>query len=254
MSLTSIQMVSIVTPCYNSAQYIAGAIESVLSQTYPFWEMIIVDDCSTDETFEIISKYQKQEKRIRVYKMQTNSGTATVPRNYGIEKAEGEFIAFLDSDDIWLPTKLEKQIALASEKDAVLIYSYYEKINEQGVQDNRAVKSPLVVTYKQLLTGNVIGCLTAMYSIKQLGKKFFKQVGHEDFALWLEILRQNHNAYCVPEVLALYRVGNSSLSSNKIKAFVWTWNIYRNVEEFSVAKSAFLFLQYSIKAFLKYLI
>lgn len=247
-------LVSIVTPCFNASKFISIAIESVLSQTYSQWELIIVDDCSTDKSAEIINAYSQNDSRIRYFKTTNNTGSATLPRNIGIENAAGEYIAFLDSDDVWLPTKLEKQLRLAKETGAALVYSYYEKIDQKGVRDNRLIKSPSSVTYAQLLSGNVIGCLTAMYSVSKVGKFYFKQVGHEDFALWLDILRNDKIAYSVPEVLALYRVGRKSLSSNKFEAFKWTWSIYRTVEQLSLLKSIYLFVQYALKAIIKYVI
>lgn len=246
-------LISIITPCYNASKYIANAIDSVLAQDYCNWEMLIVDDCSTDNSASVINSYLNKDTRIVYIKTETNSGSATIPRNIAIEKAKGDVIAFLDSDDEWIPTKLSMQIKLMEEQKASIVYSYYEKVDEVGTRKNRVILSPSSVDYRELLTGNVIGCLTAMYSVKRVGKHYFKSVGHEDFVMWLEILRLGGKAYCLPQVLAFYRVGKKSLSSNKLNAFRWTWSIYRNVEQISLFGSIYFFVQYAFKAAIKYI-
>ena len=245
-------IITVIMPCYNASQFISEAINSVINQTYQNWELIIVDDCSSDDSVEIINQYIKTDNRIKLFSTDQNSGTASVPRNLGIKNAVGDYIAFLDTDDIWLPKKLEKQILLIEKINAVLVYSFYEKINTDGIRNNRVIKSPLEVNYKQLLTGNIIGCLTAIYSVNELGKIYFSTAGHEDYIMWLEILKKGHVAYCIPEVLAFYRVGQSSLSSNKQYVWKWTWNIYRKNEKLSIIKSIYYFSLYAVKAFIKY--
>jgi len=214
--------------------------------------MIIIDDCSTDNSIDIIKEYTKQDDRIKLLQTLQNSSSATIPRNMGIEHANGDFIAFLDADDMWLPDKLQKQMQLTEKKDAALVYSFYEKMDKDGKRNSRIVKSPLSINYKQLLKGNVIGCLTAMYSVKKIGKVYFQKAKHEDFILWLSILREGHIAYNVPETLALYRGGRPSLSSNKFQALKWTWDIYRKYEHLSLIKSMYYFVSYVKKASIKY--
>jgi glycosyltransferase involved in cell wall biosynthesis len=244
--------VSIVTPNYNGVKYIEYSIQSVINQTYTNWELIIVDDCSTDDSINIIKEYIKKDKRIKLFQMPQNIGLPAVPRNFGIEKATGDFIAFLDSDDVWLSNKLQEQINLAQEKDAAVIYSYYEKITNEGLRNDRIIQTPLSVNYKQLLKGNIIGCLTGMYSITKLGKVYFLYEKHEDYILWLSILKKGYTAYAVPKVLALYRIGHSSFSSNKLRASQWTWTIYRKYEQLSLIKTIYIFTVYTIRGFIKH--
>ena len=246
-------LVSIITPCYNSGQFIGETIESVLSQSYQNWEMIIVDDCSTDISSQIIRKYAACDSRIKYLKTEVPSGSPTLPRNIGIKNAAGRFIAFLDSDDIWLPTKLSEQIKLFDDESVAIVYANYEKVNEKGDRNNRIIIAPFCVSYRNLLKGNVIGCLTAIFDVQKVGKIFFQKVGHEDFVMWLSILKKGFVARNTNTVLALYRVQNTSLSSNKLTALSWTWNIYRNIENLPWYSSCFYFLHYAFRSGLKYL-
>lgn len=245
-------LVSIITPCYNSASYIAQTIESVISQTYKEWEMLIIDDCSTDNSVEIIEIYCKKEPRIRYLKTEVSSGSPTKPRNLGIYEAKGKFIAFLDSDDLWTPDKLEMQLPLFSNNIAI-IYSFYEKISENGDRSGRIVKSLESHTYESLLYGNEIGCLTVVIDISKVGKMYFQYIGHEDYALWLAILKKGFVAKNVQKVLGFYRVRKSSVSSNKIHVIRWVWKIYRNNEKMSIFNALFYLISDLIKSFLKFL-
>ena len=167
-------LVSIIMPSYNTAKYIGESIQSVLAQTYTNWELIIVDDCSTDNTDEVVASIK--DSRIRYLKNDKNSGAA-VSRNRALREARGRWIAFLDSDDLWLPSKLESQIRLLGEHDdAAVAFSYYEKISEQGERAGRIIKSPAQVTYRQLLRGNVIGCLTGVYDAEKVGRIMLKKI------------------------------------------------------------------------------
>jgi glycosyltransferase involved in cell wall biosynthesis len=247
-------LVSIITPCYNSAEYIAQTIESVLTQTYQNWEMIIVDDCSIDSSVEIISLYQKSDYRVKLYQTEACSGSPVEPRNIGIEKASGQYIAFLDSDDVWLSDKLENQIKQFDSKDIGIVYSNYEKMSESGIRKNRFIKSPPMATYLQLLNGNCIPCLTAIYDVSIVGKVFFsRQFRHEDYVLWLTILHARCIAKNTNTIEALYRVKKKSVSANKLVALSWQWNIYRNFLKLTFFRSIHYFCFYAIKAFLKYL-
>lgn len=245
--------ISIITPCYNSVRFIDTTIKSVLQQTNPNWEMIIVDDCSTDGSDLIIKKYSEQDERIRYMKTDKPSGSPTLPRNIGIENASGRFIAFLDSDDVWLPTKLEEQIKLFEDDRVAIAYCNYEKIDEEGRRNNRKVIAPSSTSYKEILKENVIGCLSAVYDSNRVGKVYFSKVGHEDFVMWLTILKKGFIAKNTNTVAALYRIQNNSLSSNKLKALSWTWNIYRNVEHLPFIRSCYYFLHYAVRTGLKYL-
>jgi glycosyltransferase involved in cell wall biosynthesis len=247
------QLVSIITPNYNSAQFIAQTIESVLAQSYQNWEMLIVDDCSTDNSETIIRKYLEQDKRIRFYKTKTNTGMPAGPRNIGIEKSCGQYIAFLDSDDIWFPTKLEQQLKIFENKNVAIVFSYYEKITESGQRNDRIIKSPRQVTFDGLLKGNCIGCLTAIYDTARVGRLYFQYFHYEDYAYWLTILKNNYIAKNTNTVEALYRVKSNGESSNKIVSMNWIWNIYRNYLKMSLLKSIYYFSFHHIKALAKYI-
>lgn len=244
-------IVSIITPLYNSSEFLEDTIRSVINQSYQKWEMIIVDDCSADNSFEIVQQIAKHEKRIKLIRLQSNQGAA-IARNIAIENAIGDFIAFLDSDDLWEPKKLEKQINFMTEKDVYFCYSAYNKIDEDGTYRGK-VKVPNKVTYNQLLNTNVIGCLTAIYNANVLGKIYMPNIRkRQDYALWLKILKKGINAYGINEPLATYRVRNNSISSNKLIAAKYQWQIYRRIEKINFVKSVYHFLHYAYYGYKKY--
>ncbi|MCK9299999.1 MAG: glycosyltransferase family 2 protein [Bacteroidales bacterium] len=244
-------MISIITPCYNSVDFIPQAIDSVIAQTYTDWEMIVVDDNSRDNSAEIIQEYCRKDSRIRYIQTERPSGSPTLPRNIGLEHARGRFIAFLDSDDVWLPGKLEEQLSLFQEDKVAIVYSDYEKISEEGKRDNRIIKAPSLVNYNTLLKGNVMGCLTVMYDTQKVGKRFFDFIGHEDYAVWLSILKDGYIAKNTNTVTALYRVRRQSVSSNKWDVLSWQWNIYVKVEKTGIPLAVYYFINYAVRAFLK---
>jgi len=246
------KLVSVVTPSHNSALFISQTIESIIAQTYQDWELLIIDDCSTDNTVVIIEEFLNKDSRIKLFKTEMNSKSPVEPRNIGIKNANGRYIAFLDSDDIWLPTKLENQLKLFEGNDVSVVFSYYEKISETGKRENRIVISPNSIAYHQLLKGNCIGLLTAIYDTKKVGKYYFKHIEHEDFAYWLVILHCGFIAYNTNTVEALYRVRNDSLSKNKLKASKWTWNIYRKILRIPMIQCVYYFSFYIINAVKKY--
>lgn len=232
------ELVSIIIPLYNSEKYIEETIKSVLDQTYKNWEMLIIDDCSTDNGAEIVKKYQ-DDKRIKYFKLDINSGAA-VCRNKGIELSNGEYIAFLDSDDLWKKEKLEKQIRFMKENNYSISFTEYEEIDENGNKLNILIKSPRKpVTYRRYLLTNPIGCLTGMYNVKKLGKVYMPLMrNREDTGFWLNILKKE-KAYSLNENLAFYRIRKNSLSFNKYKLIKFHWNLYRKVEKLSVIESLF---------------
>jgi len=246
-------LVSIITPCFNAAKYIGQCIESVLAQSYTNWEMLIVDDCSTDDTVEIIQSYSIIDKRIRFYTTDYPSGGAAIPRNIGIQNAKGRYIAFLDSDDLWLPTKLEQQIPLFADPKIAIVYSNYEKIDADGNRKNRFVNSPPSTNYKCLLKRIAIGCLTGIYDSTKVGKVYLKKIGHEDYVLWLSILKQGYSAQNTNTVTALYRQQKNTVSGNKLRVLKWTWNIYRHVENLNFCMSVYCFLNYCVRSGIKFL-
>ncbi len=213
--------------------------------------MLIVDDCSSDDSLVIIQKYAEQDSRIRYLKTDKPSGSPTLPRNKGIKEAKGRYIAFLDSDDMWLPNKLSDQLKFLKSLRSLLFFSNYEKVNLDGERSGREIIAPCEVDYHLLLKGNCIGCLTAMYDSALTGKMFFKEIGHEDYVCWLSILKQGYKAQNTNTVTALYRVSDHSVSSNKLKAMRWQWNILRNEMDLPVYKAVYYFIHYAIRAFAK---
>ena len=244
MELTSIMdaKVSIVMPVHNSEKFLEHSLASVVAQTYPDWELIAVDDASTDSSRDMVQKYIDQGYPIKLITLNENSGAA-VARNAAIEKADGRLIAFLDSDDVWLPTKLEKQVTHMLNNGYSFTYCYYQKITEEGTAVEIYVRPPEKLSYHDLLKSNQIGCLSAMYDTRKLGKVFMPSIRkRQDFALWLSILRKVDFAYCLPEVLALYRMRENSVSSNKIEMLSYNWRLFREIEGFSILKSSYYLL------------
>jgi glycosyltransferase involved in cell wall biosynthesis len=245
-------LVSIITPNYNCGKFIAETIESVLSQTYQQWEMLIIDDCSTDKSLEIISSYLEKDNRIQLLSTDFCSGSPAKPRNIGIQKARGQYIAFLDSDDIWLPEKLKSQLRQFNDEKTAIVYSNFEKITENGVRNNRIITSPLYVTYKELLKSNCIQNVTAIYDVTKIGKIYFQQIHHEDYVLWLAILKKGYIARNAGIVGALYRVRNNSVSANKFTVLKWQWDIYHTVLKLPFHHTLYYFFFYLIKGTIKY--
>jgi glycosyltransferase involved in cell wall biosynthesis len=235
-------LVSIITPSYGSARFIAQTIESVLDQTYPHWEMIIVDDVSPDNANQIIESYTQKDDRIKLIKLDKNGGPARA-RNRAIEEAKGRYIAFLDSDDIWLPQKLEKQIKLMQEKNLSMTYSSYFTIDENGNHINTRITKEKI-TYTDMLKSNYIGNLTGIYDQEKHGKHFQETAGHEDYILWLKIIKLIKETEGDLEPLAKYRILSNSISAKKTKVLKWQWNIYRKVEKLNVFTSSYNFVWY----------
>lgn len=237
-------MVSIVTPVYNAERFLEETILSVLNQTYENFELILVNDCSKDSSINIIEKFMKKDTRIKLINLKENGGAARA-RNIGIQAANGKYLAFLDSDDLWKYEKLEKQVNFMEQNKVVFSYSSYEMINEAGEKLDKIVKCKDVITYKDLLRYNKIGCLTVMIDISIIKNLQMEYINHEDYATWLKILKKGYNAYGIDKSLALYRKRDDSLSGNKLKAAKWTWNIIRNVEKTPLLKSIFYFNIYT---------
>jgi glycosyltransferase involved in cell wall biosynthesis len=207
--------------------------------------MIIVDDVSPDNSNEIIEKSIQQDSRIKLVKLEKNSGAA-VARNRAIEEAKGRFIAFLDADDLWKQNKLEKQLEFMNKKSCALTYSYYDAIDEDNNKLEKMFEPPLKLSYTDLLKTNYIGCLSAMYDTQLIGKVYMPLIKkRQDYGLWLRILKQIDYAYCIPEVLATYRIRNESLSSNKMQLLSYNYRLFHEHEKFSSVKS-FYYLFWNI--------
>lgn len=243
-------LVSIITPSYNAENFIANTIESVLLQTYQSWELLIVDDASPDNANELIEKYSLQDSRISLIKLDRNSGAA-VARNAGIAAAKGRYIAFLDSDDRWLPDKLDKQLSFMRKNDISFSYTAYEKLDEDGTVV-ATVGIPLKVNYKNLLKVCSIGCLTAMYDTQKLEKVYMPLIRkRQDLGLWLRILKITPYAYGLDEVLAQYQLRDDSISANKYDAAKYTWRLYREVEAMTIPVAAYYFSHYAVNGVLR---
>jgi teichuronic acid biosynthesis glycosyltransferase TuaG len=245
-------LVSIITPTYNAEKFIENTMKSVQAQTYENWEMIIVDDCSTDNTVEIIQNFIQSDDRIKLKVLENNSG-ASVARNTAIQLAKGKFVAFLDSDDLWLPTKVEKQIDFMLQNDLAFSFTSYRVITEEGEQTDRVIRVPQKMGYQDLLKNTIIGCLTVMLDIEKVGKVQMPLIRtRQDFALWLSILKRGFHAYGLQDELALYRQVQGSISSNKIKAAKQNWKVYREIEKLGTFKSIWYFTNYAWNAYMKH--
>ena len=244
---------SIITPCYNAGLYISETIESVLKQTFDFWEMIIVDDCSTDNSQKIINDYIVKDSRIKYFKTDQKSGSPSLPRNIGIDNARGKYIAFLDSDDTWLPDKLVNQIQFIEKYNYDLIYSYYEKMTWDGKRNERIIKTRKETKYSDLLKSNSIPCLTSVIKKDIIGDTRFKQIPQEDFCFWLDILKKGFTAYNTCEITAIYREAKNSRSANKLDMFKGYWNVIRNHQHIGIIPSCYYMATYSFLGLAKYL-
>lgn len=238
-------LVSIITPSYNTVQFVEETVRSIQAQTYRNWELLIVDDASKDGSVERIERIAAKDSRIRFETLSENRGPAYA-RNTAIRKARGRYIAFLDSDDLWLPEKLERQVRFMKEQQIAFSYTQYQKIDEQGNRMGGVIPIPDAITYSDLLLSCVIGCLTVILDIKRLGKYYMPNIPKgQDYGLWLAILRDGHMAYGFQENLALYRIRKNSISRNKLKKAYYQWRIYRQVEKLSMRKSLFLMANYA---------
>ncbi len=244
-------LVSIITPSYGSASFISDTIESVLNQTYKNWEMLIVDDLSPDNSNKTIEEYTKKDGRIKLIKLEKNSGPA-VARNKAIKEAQGRYIAFLDADDLWLPNKLEIQIKFMKEKKCALSYTSYNLIDEENKGLGEFIV-PTSVSHSDLLKTNSIGCLTVIYDTEIIGKTYFPDIiKKQDFALWLKILENINQVEGITEILAVYRIRKVSVSSNKIKNTIFIWKIFREHAHLNIIKSIYYFLHYTVNGLKKY--
>ncbi|WP_373893909.1 glycosyltransferase family 2 protein [Virgibacillus natechei] len=239
-------LISIITPAYNAERFISQTIESAQAQTYTNWEMILVDDRSTDRTVEGIKSYQEQDDRIKLVELEENSGSA-VARNTAMEAAKGQYFAFLDSDDLWTPEKLEKQLRFMQEKDIAFSFTKYAIVQEDGTLTKSVTSAPRYVDYDSLMKHCVIGCLTVMLDTAKIGRVEMVNIRtRQDYALWLTLTKQGFPAYGLPEVLAKYRLVENSISSNKLKAAKQNWYVYRHVEKQSLLKSIWYFSHYAL--------
>lgn len=233
-------LVSILMPCFNSGRFVEEAVRSVQAQTFSDWELLVCDDNSNDNSLQILERLAAADDKISVLE---NNGPRGAPgaRNTCLSEAKGRYIAFLDSDDIWLPQKLELQLRFMKETNAPFVFSYCENITEEGDLLS-VIKAPKTVSFQKLLACNFIPCLTVIYDSKILGKVKQPNIKkRNDFALWLRILRENRDikAWCYPEVIARYRVNNYGLSANKLTAIKYFYRCLRQFAGLGIIASVF---------------
>lgn len=243
-------LVSVITPCYNSASFIAQAIQSVQNQTYANWEMIVVDDCSTDASVVIVEQLAANDPRIILRRLEQNSGTG-VARNTAIELASGRYIAFLDADDLWMPEKLSTQIKFMEQHSLPFTFSFYDWIAEDGTDLQRTITTPAELRYRDMLYSNWIGNLTAIYDVDYFGKIAIPKIRkRQDWMLWLTILRSIGKARPVPQSLAFYRIRKDSISASKYTLMRHNYNVYRHFHKFGILKSALSMIAFLLVHFL----
>ena len=244
-------VVSIITPSYNSSKFIVECVNSVISQTFKNWEMIIVDDCSNDNSREIISDLSAKDERLTSIFLEENIGAAAA-RNIAIRQAKGKYIAFLDSDDIWNKNKLEKQITFMNEKDIAFSFTSYQPISEGGETKYSVIKAPDKMSYHSYLKNTIIGCLTVIIDKEKTGDFQMPNIrSSHDMALWLLIMKRGFSAYGLDENLAYYRIVSTSNTSKKWKAAKEVWDVYRKVENLNIIYSTYCFIGYAFNAIKK---
>ena len=254
ISIFNMDIVSIITPSYNSEKYLKDCIVSVLNQTLSCWEMLIVDDASSDNSRTVIESYLKKDKRIKAFFLEKNIGPA-MARNYAINKASGRYIAFLDSDDIWLPNKLKVQLDFMKLNNYSFVFSSYQVISDDNSILIYTIPVPERINYNQYLKNTIIGCLTVVIDReKHQIIKMPNLRSSQDMATWLNLLRNGDYAYGINKNLAKYRLSSNSNTKNKIKAAYDVWKVYRDHENFSIFKSVYNFIFYVKNALRKRLL
>lgn len=248
------ELVSIIVPVYNAGIYIEETINSVRAQTYICWELILVDDHSKDDTLSVVKNYlaSVNDERIRLIEKKTNEGAAAA-RNTGIDAAKGRYIAFLDADDLWMPDKLEKELAFMKKKQAAFVFTSYEFGDENAQGTGKIVHVPEELTYRKALSRTVIFTTTVLFDSQKTGRDLIKMpmVKSEDTATWWKILKSGITAYGFDQVLAVYRRPASSLSSNKLEAVRRIWNLYRREEKLSLPYSCYNLFFWAVRATLR---
>lgn len=242
--------VTVVTPSWNSEKYIEHTIKSVQAQTYTNWEMIIVDDCSTDNTVKIVREISEKDSRIKLL-IQPENGGAAKARTRSMQSRTGRYVAYLDADDIWKPDKLEKQIQFMKEKSCGFSCTSYEVINDAGTPLNKYVHMLPKVDCVGFLTNNLLQTVGIMVDTEKVDKSLLVMPNirrRQDAATWLQILKAGHECYGLDEILAEYRRADNSLSSNKVKAAKGIWSLYRDIEHLSLSFSCYCFIRYAVLA------
>lgn len=251
MVAESNELISIIVPVYHVEKFIVQTMDCVKAQTCANWELLLIEDCGKDNSAKLIEEYcdRTGDGRIRLIRQPSNMGAARA-RNRGLAEAKGRYIAYLDADDLWVPEKLEKQLAFLKEKDAAFTFTGYEFANEDGVGTGKIVKVPETLNYKEALKNTTIFTSTVMFDTEKISKEKLEMpvMKSEDTALWWKILREGHIAWGLDENLVKYRRAGRSLSSNKLEAIRRIWNLYRKAEGMSVLSSAYHFCFWAVRA------
>lgn len=248
-------LISIIVPVHNAGAYIEETLRMVGRQTYENWELILVDDCSSDNSREIIRAFMDKtaavgrKQRIRLIELQKNEGAA-VARNTGIDASTGRYIAFLDADDGWMRDKLQKELAFMKQQQAPFVFTAYEFGDEHGRGTGKIVHVPKSISYRKALTRTIIFTSTVLLDTKEIEKELIHMpvVASEDTALWWKLLRNGYKACGMDEVLVIYRRPVRSLSSNKFKAIWRIWRLYRKQERLSLIKSTYCLVLWAFRA------
>lgn len=235
-------LVSVIMPAYNAAGFIAESIRSVQQQSFEDWELLVIDDASKDRTSEIVEALRAEDPRIKLHILPTNQG-AGFSRNIGIKAATGDYISFLDADDLWKPHKLQTQLDLMKKENVDVCFSSYELIDEQGESLQKQIKALKFLPFEKLKKANYIGNLTGMYNAAKLGKIYCPLIRkRQDWGLWLLAVEKARFAKGIQEPLAVYRERENSISGNKIEMLQYNYRVYREVLEYSSVKSLFWML------------
>ncbi|MDR5591383.1 glycosyltransferase family 2 protein [Christiangramia sp. SM2212] len=230
-------LVSVIMPAFNSEAYITESIQSVINQSHQNWELLVIDDASTDATAEIVKSFSAGDHRIQLLTNSTNSGTHH-SRNKGIKAASGVYIAFLDADDLWKPEKLSKQLMVLSKPNVAACFSSYDLIDEKGNHLNKKVQALPILHYEKLLKANYVGNLTGIYNVDILGKVYCPQISkRQDWALWLKVIDEGGPIEGIQESLAVYRIRKNSISTNKLEMLKYNFKVYHNILNFGFFKS-----------------
>lgn len=245
-------LVSVIMPAYNAAPFIEEAIASVISQTVTSWELLVIDDCSRDDTCKIVQEIAKNDQRVKLLSNEKNLGAAG-SRNRGLDVFCGQYVALLDSDDYWKPQMLEKMIDRAEETGADIIYCSYELVDEQGKKVCNDFIVPLTTTFEESIVRSVITCSTVLITARLAkNNRFPTNLYHEDIALWFQILRDGGTARGVEDVLAAYRQRSDSKTANKLKSARLRWRIYREHLKLPLGQSVITMLQYGFYGLKKF--
>lgn len=244
------RFVSVIMPAYNGERFAGEAIRSVLRQTHRNFELIIIDDGSSDTTREIIDEMRRNDGRIISIYRDRSSGTPAMPRNLGLDTAQGEFIAFLDCDDAWLPEKLERQLAHMARNNSAASYTAYLRVTESGIPI-RNITVPETMSYGNLLTNTAIATSSVIINRDLVKDDRFLQIGHEDYEYWLRLAKKHGPFTGLNEVLLRYRIVKGSVSSKQFRKISWTWNIYRKCQQLSLMKATWCITNYGLRAAIK---